>query len=537
MTHKDILSFWPMKDSKPRPSQVTALKWIEQLSPHIKYILCQIPVGGGKSPVAVNMSSWISQSLGSSIILTPQKILQKQYEDSFDNKYIGSVYGKSNYNCASKKTNCDIGSAVKPPCESCPYKLAYAAAKSAPNIVLNYKLGLLYSLIGADLAKERDMITFDECHTLENHLTEFLAVLVTEAACKKLHVMWKESKTMAEALYFLTERYIPGLDIKIRELSELVKELEQRSFGIEGLRMSEKELDIIKDYKRAVEQKDQLTEITTMNYTRLQEEYVFIPEKNNFRFKEVYGARVFGELLEPLANRFLFMSATILNKDEFCRDLGLDPDQAAYISLESEFPVKNRPVIFMPTMKMTYGWDKPEMAPFRKDMIDTIVQICKGEHSTHSGVIHTGSFVVAKWLIGELCGKIPQRILEHGPDSGTSRDEVIDAFCTPDGTLKLLISPSVTEGLDLKDDLARFSIIAKTPYPFLGDAWVKRRMELSSSWYNRQAMTGIIQACGRAVRTPNDWATTYILDSSFAGLYNRIKSYVPKWWKDGYEEF
>ena len=431
----------------------------------------------------------------------------------------------------AKKTNCDIGSAIKPPCNNCPYKIAYQKAKEAPNLVLNYRLGLLYSMLGVEVTKRKDLIVFDECHTLEHHLTEFMAVTISERGCKKLHVPWKEMKTMPEALYFLQERFIPALKIKITELAELVKDIENRSFDVN---MSEKDIEVIKDYTHWCEQHQLLEHITTMTYDSLQSSYVFVPEKTSFRFKEVYGARVFGSLLEPLSNKFLFMSSTILDKDGFCHDLGLDPAQAAFISVESEFPVDNRQVVFLPTMKMVYGWDKPENSKSRKDMVDTIVGLCTEFHGKESGVIHTGSFAVANWLVKELQGKIPQRILEHSPESGLERDAVIDDFCTNDGSLKLLISPSVTEGLDLKEDLARFAIIAKTPYPFLGDAWVKRRMELSPSWYARQAMIGVIQACGRGVRSPTDHATTYILDSSFSGLYQRINKFVPQWWKDGY---
>lgn len=520
-----------MAGSSPRQTQVTALEWIEKLPPEIKYIICQIPVGGGKSPIALNVSAWIANSFGNGVILTPQKILQRQYEESFDPRMIASMYGKSNYSCEKRKTNCDIGSSIKPACEACPYKMAYQNARRSPNVVLNYKIALLYSMIGVELMKKKSLIVFDECHTLENHLTEFLAVTISERGCKRLHIPWRECKTMAEGMAFLKDRYLPALNNRITQLSELVKEIEDRNLS--G-KLSDKDLDTIREYKSYCEQSDSLTDIIQTPSNELKEMYVYIPEKTTFRFKEVYGARVFASLLEPLSQKFLFMSSTILDKVGFCEDLGLNPKQAAFISLESEFPVENRPVIYDPVMKMVYGWDGPDRADDRKRMIAKIVKLATGKHAGHSGVIHTGSFVVANWLVRELEGKIPQKIMHHGPESGYKRDGVIDAFCTNDGTLKLLISPSVTEGLDLKDELARFNIIVKVPYPFLGDAWVKRRMELSSSWYTRQAMIGIIQACGRAVRGPKDWAFTYILDSSFESLYRRFIRFVPKWWRDAF---
>jgi ATP-dependent DNA helicase DinG len=531
---RSILDYWPMKEHAPRVTQVKVLEWIEKLPPNIKYILCEVPVGGGKSPLALNLSGWLANSAGSSTILTPQKILQRQYEDSFDSHLIGSMYGKANYTCEQKKTNCDIGDVIKPKCEACPHKMAFNAAKVKPNVVLNYTIALLFSMLKIEFISSRRLMVFDECHTLEHHLTEFLAVTVSERACRKYGVQWKKPNTLIEAKKFLEERYLPAMSVEITRNGKLVNEIHARADA--GERISKADVELIKEHETQVEQYTRLTNLVMMPLSELQDEYVFVPDRTFFRFKELYGARIFKSLLDPLADRFLFMSSTILDKDEFCKDLGIDPAQAAFISMDSEFPVEHRPVMFMPTMKMTYGWDGPDKVAERKVMVETIISLCKDQHHDECGVIHTGSFQVAKWLVGELQGKIPQHVMHHNPESNFSRDDVIKDFTNGDGRLKLLISPSVTEGLDLKGDLARFNIIAKTPYPFLGDAWVKARQSASQSWYLRQAMIAIIQGCGRVVRSKDDWGHTYILDSSFFALYNRIKFKVPKWWRNGYHD-
>ena len=530
---KSIIDFWPMANSQPRESQVTVLKWGEALPPHIKYLLCEVPVGGGKSPIALTLSAWLSGNKGSSCILTPQKILQKQYEDSFDASLVGSMYGKANYTCTPKRTNCDIGGLIKPRCGDCPHKQNFAKARIKPNIVLNYTLALLYSISGMEFIRQKQLMVFDECHTLENNLTEFLALTVSEYLCKRYGSKWKKPNSLLEARAFLVDYYLPAMSRKLEDMGREVVVLEARED--DGYTLTTDEAKFIKEYDELVETEARFDRLLAMSTEELAQRYVFIPDKTFFRFKELYGANIFKTLLEPLADKFLFMSSTILDKDEFCRDLGLDPKKAAFISVDSEFPVENRPVIFMPTMKMTYGWDGPERKGERKEMIDKIVELCES-HSDDSGVIHTGSFQVAKWLVENLTGKIPQRVLHHNPEGDFTRDEVIAEYLKVDGTKKLLISPSVTEGLDLKDDLARFNIIAKTPYPFLGDAWVKARQEKSSSWYSRQAMIGVIQGCGRVVRGKTDWGYTYILDSSFISLYTRIKDKIPKWWHDGFEE-
>ena len=140
MNEKSILKYFPL-DSEPRPKQVEALEWLEKQD--AKYLLLEAPVGVGKSAIGICFSRWLQNGNGSSYILTPQRILQEQYERSFDASLIASLYGKGNYSCRSKNTTCDIGSLVKPRCDSCPFSIAMGKAKTAPNTVFNYKLALL----------------------------------------------------------------------------------------------------------------------------------------------------------------------------------------------------------------------------------------------------------------------------------------------------------------------------------------------------------------------------------------------------------
>ena len=255
-----------------------------------------------------------------------------------------------------------------------------------------------------------------------------------------------------------------------------------------------------------------------------------IATKTLFKFKELYGKRNFREFVEPMAERFMFMSSTILDKDAFCEDLGLDPAKAAFISLDSEFDVDNRPILYMPTTKMSFGWDKPDRKKETDQMLSKIKSLCNDIHADESGIIHAGSFQIAKWLVSNLEHKIPHQIMHHNPGEGKKRDDVLEEFQELNGVPKLLISPSITEGLDLKDDKGRFAIFAKVPFPFLGDAWVKKRMDLSDSWYKRQALIAMIQGGGRVVRSIDDWGHVYILDSSFGYLLNNSKKIIPKWW-------
>lgn len=518
----------------PRDSQKHVMQWIDEQPAHVKYIMAEMPVGGGKSPLAIAFSSYINNGNGSSFILTPQKTLQRQYEQSFEEHILASVYGRNNYECSEKNTTCDAGNEIKPKCEECPADIAREIALASPNMVLNYTIALTYfKYLSAKIAP-RDVMIFDECHTLESHLVEFSSLNITKNTCKKYSTRFRRPKTTDEAIDWIKSTYLPAVMEKMSEYRKQINEMDM-SFGN---KVSKSDIKTIKSYKAAVEHRDIINNVLMTDPQYFDKKYVMITDRDSFKFKEVFGKNNFRNLCLPKANRFLFLSSTILDKEGFCNDLGIDPSEAAFISVDSEFNVDNREVIYKPVTKMNYGWDQPDRKKESDRMLRTINHICNF-HENQSGLIHTGSFKVAEWIIDNL--DTPHEIVHHNPPKEftkdkkpPTRDDMIEYYLeNASQRPMLLISPSVTEGMDLKDDLGRFAIIAKVPYPFLGDAWVKRRMQLSKDWYNRQAITGIIQGCGRVVRSKDDWGQVYILDESFNFLYNQTKGMIPKWWKDG----
>jgi len=271
-------------------------------------------------------------------------------------------------------------------------------------------------------------------------------------------------------------------------------------------------------------------ELSIRNLEYLENHFVLVHDKTMIQFKRITGAYSFKKIFEPQAERFLFMSSTILNKKQFCADLGIDEKDTAFLSLESDFPVENRPIYYMPVLKMNASWNKPEQENGRKQMIKRISELLDS-HKTESGIIHTANYQIAIWLVTELSKLKSHDIYHHNPKTNLNRNTAIDMFI--ESTVPaILISPSCTEGLDLKDDLSRFAMIVKTPFGYLGDQWIKKRLDMSAEWYRRRAMTDIIQAGGRIVRSSNDNGTVYILDGSFGYLYSQSSAMIPKWWKD-----
>lgn len=526
-----ILNYWPFKDKPPRVSQKNVLEWIELLPADIKYIIAEAPVGTGKSAIGINYSAFLDQSKGNSLVLTPQKILQKQYEDSFSSDQVTSLYGKVNYHCTPKETNCDIGSDIKPKCATCPYKEAYARARTAPNTVLNYALALILMTSREDAKlNRRKLIICDEAHTLENHLTEFRALQIGEKRCRQFKVAFSLPANEKVAIDWIKAIYKPAVEREVESLRSIATEIEDRY--VVGDKMDRADSELINRYKEFVTHLELIDEYANGNLEYIMNNFVLIKDKSFFKFKAIYGKDMFRQTIDISGDRILFISSTILNKDEFCRDLGIDPNKTAFISIESEFELDNRPVFYLPKAKMSYGWDKPERTPDRTKMIKSLKEIT-GLHPDQSGIIHTGSFAVAQWLVNELDGKVPHRLFHHNPGSEMTREEVINAFTTNNNIEPaILISPSITEGLDLYGDKGRFAIFAKVPFPNLGDSWVKRRTDISGEWYRRQAMINIIQGSGRITRSGTDWGYTYILDESFGQLYRSMKAKLPNWFNE-----
>src|SRR5271157_200286 len=89
------LSYWPF-ESPPRANQIKALEWLEKQD--ARYLILESPVGSGKSNIGIAYQQFLTQqslndgslyrdenlgASGKSYILTPQRILQAQYEESF----------------------------------------------------------------------------------------------------------------------------------------------------------------------------------------------------------------------------------------------------------------------------------------------------------------------------------------------------------------------------------------------------------------------------------------------------------------------
>jgi ATP-dependent DNA helicase DinG len=99
----------------------------------------------------------------------------------------------------------------------------------------------------------------------------------------------------------------------------------------------------------------------------------------------------------------------------------------------------------------------------------------------------------------------------------------------------VLLGVAMTEGLDLKEDLARSLVIPKVPYPPLGDPYIRLRTERDARWYARQTALAIVQGAGRVVRSEEDFADIYVFDSCFWGFLKEHEALFPPWFLNAIE--
>ncbi|MFC7156488.1 helicase C-terminal domain-containing protein [Halomarina halobia] len=219
---------------------------------------------------------------------------------------------------------------------------------------------------------------------------------------------------------------------------------------------------------------------------------------------------------------FALLSATILNKEAFCRSSGLDPARVALVDVAHTFPVENRPLYDVAQGKMTYD-HRDETLP----RIARLIVRLMGRHPDEKGLIHAHSYAIAERLVARLSEfGVADRVRTH---DRANRDAALDSWKRSDGA-DVFVAVKMEEALDLKGDLCRWQVLCKAPYPNTRDSRVARRLEDGQwAWYYRAALRTVIQACGRVVRAPDDHGATYLADSSLLDLFERARGDMPEW--------
>ena len=229
-------------------------------------------------------------------------------------------------------------------------------------------------------------------------------------------------------------------------------------------------------------------------------------------------------LLFNYGKRVLLMSGTIYNKDQYCATLGLSQDEVHFMRVGSSFPAENRPIIIKPkylvnTSHARWHENLPQIAENIRSILEVFHDV--------KGLIHAPSYAAGQQLLNEIADP---RIWTHKPENFLTE---LEKFFESKGN-GVFLSPVCQQGVDFKEDRARFQIIVRVPYPSINSDFVSHKVEKDFAWYNYQALVTFGQQLGRVNRSEKDYGVTFLLDDRFARFISRNNSYLPGWVKEAF---
>ena len=519
----------------PRDNQKEICKHIDKaFNSGKKFVLIQAPTGAGKSVMAYTMANYYAHQNKSSYVLTSQKTLQDQYMGDFsklDKPHVSmkTVKGEANYICdMDTNKTCDVGvcktSKKKMIC-NCPYKVARDETYANKIALLNYTYFLnmsnhTNSIMNDDsgntgdvIQTKRNLLILDECHNLENELTGFNTLEIDFKEFKANNVIMPKLPSQDDAMEWLFGTFAEFIE----------HQLEVKTIKISGMKEGSSEFLSENKSLKFVEQIATKLQNIAKCVDKGIEIVVHKDDIYYMYFKPLNISHISDDIFSYADNVIMF-SATILNAKQMCSDLGIDIKNALYINIPSSFPIKNRPIYDMSPKIGVLNYNNMEA---KKPTIVKYIKAILEKHKNERGIIHTQSYPLAEYIMKELNN---DRLFAP---KGKNRDIEIKNFLNdPTFTNGVLVSPSLTEGLDLSEDLGRFAIVVKAPFPSLGDPYISSRSQLEPVWYDTNTIRTIIQACGRTVRSPTDKSTTYFLDQAIMNVLKRNLKSIPNYFYD-----
>lgn len=524
--------YFPLK-LKPREQQIKALEFIKKsINFNKKNVLLNLPTGSGKSYLIMMFTNWYKNYINNNAkfdILTNSKILQNQYKKDFP--FIKDYRGRSNFYCDPYDTDCSNGYEIcknaGPHCNDCPYDIAKKAWQVSNIGLTNFHLFNTISIYAQKIleGRESSVLIIDEAHDFESVFCDFISTSLSSKSLKHYGFSLKEIedyddiiikiKNIQKYIGFIKNQFLSDLNNKILYLDESLS-------SVKGKVKNE-----YTKYLNHCNTQKLKFEYLIQEYEKNPENWILDITKTTDKMysgilleaKPVWGNDYIKELIYDRYDHVLFLSGTILNKNMFSYLNGLEKEKTTYIEKKSDFQINRRPIYYLKLGKMTWN-QKEETFKVQLEYIKKILK--KNKHK--KGIIHTTNYEISNWLQEKY---VDSRLLFHTPEN---RDEILLKHIKADYP-SVLVSPSMMNGVDLKDDLSRFQCILKIPFPYLGSEKIKMRQKTQKDWYSWRTIVDILQMYGRSVRSMDDWAETYILDSSFSDIL-KYNSNIPKWFTD-----
>jgi Rad3-related DNA helicase len=520
-------------------------------------VVLDAPTGTGKSLIAM-WSSFILKEMGNTgYLVTSDLALQDQYESDIYRLGLRwpSIRGVDNYECIVNGLPFSLGDcklkgmgyeqAERLSCfGQCEYLQNRKRAIEQPVALFNYSYWLIQrnyvedrmTLEGKEVPfKARDFVFFDEAHKVDEIVQNHFSPRVDMSIVDRFSVanrFIERNNIGTEVATINSIKAIIHRLMTVRDKADLFKEMQNFrgiakiyrkaatvAKGISGKRF--KNRDIPKDWQTAMTTFDRLKDVYCKfdDYVDLIktvgiDAMVIDQSEDEAKFMCVEEQAMIQRYLHQKSGFKVFMSATIGEPRAYAKIMGIK--NARFIRMDNTFNYDKSPVVFINRHKLSMR-EKETNLPKVVKILDQILDKHKGQR----GIIHSGSYAFSKFIMEH--SKHKKRLVDYG-DSKAKKDALRNFKESDD---KILIGPSILEGLDLKDDISRFQVFFKVPYPSLGDPLIKAKTNHSNEWYDWKTGISIMQGVGRSVRSEEDWAITYVLDACFRSLINKEGFFPP----------
>lgn len=520
----------------PRPDQARALDWIcEQFEAGHRRVVAELGTGIGKSAIAVTVGRWLEEREKGQgqynpgvTVLTSQKVLQDQYVRDFSDAR--DLRSSANFTCSGpvggtcgetsrvRKAVIDPTKPWKPEheqlrCGHCPYRVAKDDFVSSPLGITNYSYALSEAAYAGEIPPRR-LLVLDEAHNVEDEVRRWTSVEITDSDASKLKLDLEDARK--DPIEWLSTSYKPALEKKLESVGKKLKKfVKAGSLGTSTVR------DLANENDAQDKRLCQVNRILNKGGELLVSWHEDpVKYKTTVKFQPLDVSGLMEEILYSRSSAVLLMSATLLDREVFCKSVGLQG--APYLSIPTPFRKEAFGLSFRPVGRMT------------RDNIDRTIKsypraIRKilNENKGLKGIIHTMNYRITRELAEAL--KDEKRLLFQ--TSAKDREVILrEHMVHRSSSDTVIVSPSMMEGLDLRDDLGRFQVMCKVPYPDMSDPITQRK---DRDWYNWRTVRTLVQAVGRGVRSERDWTRTYILDLSFLDLLERCADMVPEHLRKG----
>jgi len=544
-----------------RPFQKEVLDQVEAaLTASKKFIILEAPVGFGKSAIAASLC----RHLGSAYLLTSAKQLQDQYSADFG---FPMVTGKSNFTCLVPTASGKYPACSKGRCEAdwtlseCPHYLTFEEydehqrglcakeskcqhlkdrrlcfyyeqkwdAFRSPVMVANYPF-FLTELRYTDDIRQRKLLVCDEAHDLEKQLVGAVSFSLKKSILQSFHAANQRGEGSPSVIPDKGTEDASAWEKPLLEARQTFESFIDTYLGIDTMQ------DRVASCKDALESLDSFVEDLKAHPAN----WIVNSVRKTVTMDESNGGSSVDEVVfQPLdvgayttalfniADTVLLMSATVFSKEVFCRTLGIPEQDAHFIRVkESTFPVENRRIRPLNTAQLNRSTMDASLESIAR-AVDEIMT----RHAGERGVIHTTSYQQANYII------------EHVSESNRTRLSTTEGTSSRSALLHIhgstsesvLVSPSLYQGVDLKDDLSRFQVLVKVPYPDLSERRTRIKLERDQGWYDWQTALRLVQTYGRSVRSETDHAVTYVLDSNFKWFIVKHRELFPEYFLEALE--